>query len=190
MILFSFVIKADARSPLNLSHLKMRTNKLNFKGEVTKVRFRITDFCIPNVQPFDSRSLGEDHGKTIWVTAGRHGTHSTATCFNKLIKNDASHTTFNHLPKTLHFAIKGTLTLTDYDGTAYKFQNIVLAQGRHGAANNWWFGGEGCHSIQDLNAVSCRSHNKNAGEWCFARGGIFMKPNTVRVTPEKCDAYD
>jgi len=45
--------------------------------------------------------------------------------------------TSNPYPEELNFAIQGTLTLTDSNGT-YTCPNIIIGQGHYPTVNNWW----------------------------------------------------
>ncbi|MCY4329887.1 MAG: hypothetical protein OXC48_07410, partial [Endozoicomonadaceae bacterium] len=79
------------------------------------------------------------HGLNI--RAGRKGSKEVVKCVQKQNKNEwmifTNTFTFAKKPNKLNFAVQGTLTI---DGVV--FDDIVLAQGHHGATNNWWFGGK------------------------------------------------
>ncbi len=96
--------------------------------------------------------------------------------------------TFAKKPNKLNFAVQGTLTI---DGVV--FDDIVLAQGHHGATNNWWFGGKNCWSAHaPVDFSECTS--RNGDKWCFTRGrsGYFgyliqTGANKIKVDKKSCD---
>lgn len=140
------------------SKSKVRENKVSFVRDDTNgenivlisVKFTKTDACVSSKQQL-VKIYSKD--QSVIVLAGRHASKSAADCFNNWIP--ASKTIFQHSPKKLNFAVKGTLniiiaiTSTQYPQFRdYTFQNIVLGQGHSFITNNWWFGGSSCESTK------------------------------------------
>ncbi|EUK17483.1 phosphatidylinositol-specific phospholipase C [Commensalibacter papalotli (ex Servin-Garciduenas et al. 2014)] len=111
---------------------------------------------------------------------GRKGSGAVASWFNSQV-DTAKNTTFGHAAGSLNFAFIGTLELTiqsSKETKNYQFSDVVLAQGKSGSSNNWWFGGKNCERIGD-NQVKMLSADKSVQLTC-QRGGNDV--STVFVT--------
>lgn len=78
----------------------------------------------------------------------RKGSSDVAEFYKQHINTNQN--TFNHNPGSLNFAFLGSLTLNIENiqgNNPYTFDDIMLAQGHTGAANNWWFGGKNCNNV-------------------------------------------
>ncbi len=167
---------------------------LKHKNDI-KVSFKATDKCITKNQPYTGISFSNNK---INVMAGRKGSKSTAKCFSNWFKNGGANV-FDHQPRKLNFAIKGTLTIiyplkhpvniTDPNTgneisqttETYVFNNIVLAQGHQGLSNNWWFGGTDC-TINGPETVECplaNLENNDKAAVCFSRANNHVSSISV-----------
>ncbi len=184
------------------AHRKKRHNKVYFTGDAHSISFKMTSHCITPKQPFDNpvwlktvkKSTGLD------IMAGRHGSSSkkyfdTIDCTYKTMAHSSSSFfvtsfTYKKIPFALNFSVEGTLFV---DGV--EFDQIVLAQGHHGAVNNWWFGGNFCSAADSIvNAVNCFSINHDH-QWCFIHGRSdklgfsHTSPHKIKVLKHACSYY-
>ncbi|MCY4177202.1 MAG: hypothetical protein OXD32_01720, partial [Endozoicomonadaceae bacterium] len=68
----------------------------------------------------------------------------------------------------------------------------VLAQGKSGASNNWWFAGLNCTYFDNSNvtadAVDCNA--TDGTDWCFTRGQTSeygsTSPNHIKLRQQTC----
>ncbi len=120
---------------------------------------------------------------------GRKGSEDAADWFSK--KVTVKQTTFGHNPGKLNFAFLVDLTLkiggTDFAGT-YSFPNVMLAQGRAGSSNNWWFGGQNADKLDNpAYTVACKGTKDDgrSAAFHFSRGGapwVGQDVNQVWIT--------
>ncbi|EUK18805.1 PI-PLC domain-containing protein [Commensalibacter papalotli (ex Servin-Garciduenas et al. 2014)] len=156
-------------------------------------KYLVTGSSVTGGQPSDVRNgsvltCGGD-GK-FRFRVGRKGSGAVASWFNGQV-DTAKNTTFGHAAGNLNFAFIGNLELTVQNSgvtTTYKFNDVVLAQGKSGSTNNWWFGGKNCERTGD-NQVQLLSAD-GLVKLTFYRGGndpnavSFSMPtrNTVSLT--------
>ena len=150
--------------------------------------------CVTPGQPYRWTVARGDH---ITVRAGRHGDGYCAERWNERVGGDNN--TFGHNADELNFYVSGTLGLSftrnsvdtnndDPNATAptiYYYDNIFLAQGHTGSANNWWFGGTNCSRLGQSNTVTCSGADSsgNSKNFDFFRGGGADRVNDVDVGP-------
>lgn len=143
----------------------MDTNNLNlYFDDLTEVTFVANDFAITDGQSFQSISdnstlpevivtnKGNRHF-VLTIKADRKHSKEVAEKFKEWVGDDThcvAETTSDTMPGSLNFAVKGTLTLKG--GITKSFDDVVIAQGHHGAYNNWWIGGKDAKKI--LNDVT------------------------------------
>ncbi|MCY4176885.1 MAG: hypothetical protein OXD32_00095 [Endozoicomonadaceae bacterium] len=184
------------------SHKKEHHNKVYFTGAAHSVSFKMYERCITPKQPFHSSLWIKTIKKTgLDIMAGRHGSGAksgdTIDCTYKYMARNfnlssffLSSFTYKKLPRKLNFSVEGALFVNGLE-----FDDIVLAQGHHGAINDWWFGGNYCFVADDVtNAVNCTS---TTGEnWCFIRGKSseisklpHTSPNKIKVVTHPCSYY-
>lgn len=156
-----------------------RDNEVNFAcGQnpgLTGATFTITDYSIssgqdPQKKIYDNLVTVADSGINLNFEIGRKGSPDVANWFSNKIKPNEN--TFNSNPGDLNFALFGTLTLSFGGPVAqkYTFSNIMLAQGKSGSTNNWWFGGQNCTNKSN-HTVSCNDDD-NTTSFSFCRGGV------------------
>lgn len=136
--------------------------------------YKIKDEKITSGQEGSTRknttlTCGSD-GKFVF-NVGRKGKDYVASWFNSQV-DTSKNTTFGHPAGNLNFAFIGDLSLkiqTNLKQETYSFKDIVIAQGKNGSSNNWWFGGRQCMNIGN-NQVSMLS-DVSSLSFCFKRGG-------------------
>ena len=95
-------------------------------------------------------------------------------------KVGAGQTTFNHNPDDLNFAFLGKMWFI-FSGNGlvnerFDIDKTMLAQGRSGTSNNWWFGGESCEVCGGpscpRDTVNCLGYDERGQQvvWGFQRG--------------------
>ncbi|MCY4177712.1 MAG: hypothetical protein OXD32_04355 [Endozoicomonadaceae bacterium] len=172
------------------AHNTIHNNKVHFSGKLAHVSFILDKYCVTNGQKL-SKVIPAGNLNII-VRASRSASGEVADCFNDWVS--FTQNTFHHHAKKLNFVIKGTLVFyTQSDGNkSYRFNDVVLAQGRSVLSNNWWFGGVHCryakkslpHSSKLPHNVSCRS--LEGVQWCFHRATGAGVVNSVDVYQEAC----
>jgi len=139
-------------------------NFVNFTAfgdyKIQNVTFTVTEFDItPGQDPNNDHRIGEvltlpQSPGQLNFFVGRKSSDGVASWFNTRIQSNEN--TFDHTAESLNFAFLGTLVLTFYPtrpgtdtGTpsgpsrTYTINNVCLAQGHWGLANNWWIGVQG-----------------------------------------------
>lgn len=190
-ILFSFILSTHFTN--SSAHTKVRDNYLYFTNGVQSVSFTAGSHCITPGQPYrtldGSQAQKAPSGIGIDIKAGRHTSSQTVHCMLNMFDNARPDKkfTFNNRAGNLNFATKGSLTI---DGKI--FDGIVLAQGRSGARNNWWFGGINCTvpSVDSSNKDQVTCTATDGTQWCFIRGSSGTVASTssdhVKVEKYKC----
>lgn len=151
-------------------------------------RFKVTDGAVTSNQPTDVKAgsvltCGADGKLTFRV--GRKGSSSVANWFNRQI-DATTNTTFGHPADELNFAFSGRLELKlskNNQLVDYYFDNVVIAQGSSGLANNWWFGGKTAKYIQSDRAVLEGYDNKRQriALTCHRGGNSVNKVDILQV---------
>ncbi|KAH6903415.1 hypothetical protein BKA70DRAFT_1110789 [Coprinopsis sp. MPI-PUGE-AT-0042] len=159
--------------------------------------FTVEDLSITNDQDPNPRNRVGDGkwfgpGGAFSFSVGRKGSGQVRDWFNSKVSGDR--TTFNHAPGELNFAFLGTLKFTfkgpGLASTSENFEVLraILAQGKSGTSNNWWFGGQNCWNIGN-NRVRCKvvrfTSPNESWEMDFVRGNNDVNKvealNLVRV---------
>ncbi|KAH6901011.1 hypothetical protein BKA70DRAFT_1524507 [Coprinopsis sp. MPI-PUGE-AT-0042] len=126
--------------------------------------FSTEELSITNGQDPDPRNRVGDvkwfgPGGSFSFSVGRKGSGQVRDWFNSKVSGDR--TTFNHAPGELNFAFLGKLNFTfkgpglASNGENFEVPRAMLAQGKSGSSNNWWFGGQNCWNIS-INRVRCK----------------------------------
>ncbi|HCZ9285124.1 TPA: hypothetical protein O4G72_001839 [Vibrio alginolyticus] len=134
--------------------------EFNLDG-LTNINFIEHSHCITHGQPYDGvrcyNACHKEPAKLV-VLAGRKGSHEVS---NWLVSNvnwpkenglggAIADTYMDDIPRKLNFAIRGCIILTIF-GIEYTIEDIVLAQGKSGAYNNWWLGSSSMIKIKAEN---------------------------------------
>ncbi|MCY4177201.1 MAG: hypothetical protein OXD32_01715 [Endozoicomonadaceae bacterium] len=180
-------------------------NYVYFTGDTKSVYFHMTNHFITKHQPFKGvfpagislKSRTPVPPKGLLIKAGRHGSYDVvedvenAYCDNIFNAGDSddqpARSTFAHEPGNLNFAVLGNLIIN-----GKQFNDVVLAQGKAGASNNWWFAGLNCTYYDNSNvyaeAVDCTA--TDGTDWCFTRGETSQwhstKPNNIKLDQQAC----
>lgn len=130
---------------------------LFYTGKNVQMKLDVLDKVIASGQEFaDSNPIILDattDDDSIWkltIRAGRKGSSEVADKFksevsrHQVIATDC--TDEAHMPDKLNFYVKGTLTMTNEDGSFSA--DILVGQGHNARShNNWWFGSERMVSV-------------------------------------------
>ena len=164
---------------------KIHSNYFHFSYLGNKIEFITKKHCVTKGQPYQTPdgshlyALG-DAGtqqakkKRMIIRSGRHRSKETMECLSKTMlsahKFIDGYFTFFPIDPRLNFAVQGTVIF-------YKeaFNDVIVAQGRSGFRNNWWFGGRFCTTFASTirEAVTCTS--VTGKKWCFVRGRFKIK---------------
>lgn len=125
---------------------KERTNDAKIYVDLLEsLAYTETSHSVTEGQPYDgvTTKIGKPsvYG-VLTVKAGRKTSKTVAEWFRKQVANGSAVGFYdkNLLPKELNFAVAGTLSVKA-DGHSAVCDNVVFAQGKHGAFNDWWVGG-------------------------------------------------
>jgi hypothetical protein len=107
--------------------------------------FSETGHSITSGQPYGGaygRVLSGLYSAEVIVKAGRKGSSGPVEWFKTQIGDGAviGSRSSKSLPKDLNFAVEGTMTIRTGDRNVI-CDGIIVAQGHHGAFNDWWLGG-------------------------------------------------
>jgi hypothetical protein len=138
------------KGKLTIPETKTHNNKITFAGDknIKSISFDYGDlYTITEGQPWgEVETTGSNNGSTLTIDigAGWANDSKNADWFNKVV-NSVNEKMFHtrggdNVPKKLHFAIKGILTIN-----GDKF-NVCIGQGRTGDYNNWHIASESASS--------------------------------------------
>lgn len=156
-----------------ISFVSKASNWPAFQGS----SFTISNHFITDNQDPDNHIRNGDKytfaNASMTFSIGRKGSKPVADSWTKEIQ-DKSHSTFNHDPDDLNFALVGTLVLNTFGGPGgdWTLPDIALGQGDKDTSNNWWFGGKNCRNVGN-NTVVCTGiqTNRAPADFYFKRGG-------------------
>lgn len=123
-------------------------NLVNFDiTGIKRFEFKTTGHSVTAGQPFGGATTKIRvvyQSAQMNVRAGRKGSGSVADWFRTQVGSGAavSGKTSDAFPKSLNFALEGTLSML-VDGKTTKCDKILFAQGKHGGYHDWWIGGPG-----------------------------------------------
>lgn len=145
----------------------MHDNIVRFRiSKVKDLEFKYIEHEISNGKHLDTdikTKLSKDGLEwNMCIKADRHGSDSVAKWFKDQITNYGTQSgaaigcdTYDAMPGSLNFAVKGDLIATEPDGHKITIPNIIIAQGNNARSrNNWWIGGADLENAVDIKLLA------------------------------------